>query len=214
MRGHSITGRGTVASFDGREAHFVLPFAGHRVSFVAFTHQAVYSDAARTLVDQLIRCGLKPPHDAGMVRVFPMSRSRDEGLQDDAWKAYANSCEEAMHISTESKVRDAKKFVAGGTQIKAWGGIARLFSVCIFTAITQGSAMVEDKAWSLRLISGGHSRRRGSAYPLDTRCRGSARDTRMHIPMERWIRQQAWSTASLTSVPCRSPEDTQRLRSG
>lgn len=75
----------------------MLPFAGHRVAFVAFTHQAIYSAAARNLVDQLTRCGFKPPLDSGTVKVFPMSRARDDKLQDDAWRAYADSCEETMH---------------------------------------------------------------------------------------------------------------------
>ena len=125
-----------------------------------------------------------------------------------------------MHISTDSKVRDAKKFAAGGMQIKAWGGIAKRFLVCIFAAITQGNAMVEDKAWNFRLISGGHSRHRGVAYPLGTKCKESARgsDTRVlpAVGSEKFahLRRTAVLTPRLGGRSISRPPDMQDSPSG
>ena len=52
---------GVVTKFDGRKAHFILPFAGDRVSIIAFTHQAIYTAAARAHIDLLRRLRFRPP---------------------------------------------------------------------------------------------------------------------------------------------------------
>ena len=48
-----------------------------RVSIVAFTHQAIFSIAARPHIDSLRRYGFKPPEDASACKAFATTTARD-----------------------------------------------------------------------------------------------------------------------------------------
>ena len=72
---YKVVRAGVVETFDGHHGHLVLPFAGERLSFVAFTHAVIYTAASRGLLDSLVKLGFPLPEDAGKVRTSPVSRT-------------------------------------------------------------------------------------------------------------------------------------------
>ena len=161
---------GVITEFDGRMPHFILPFAGDRVSIVAFTHQAIFSIAARPHIDSLRTYGFRRPEDAGACKAFITTTARDLCRLDDAAAKYAECCDEVMHIATSARVAEAKSWTKALAPAFGWSAMAKVFMACILASLAQGTSLVKDRAWHDRLRAGGLSRYQGVANTRGTSC--------------------------------------------
>ena len=133
--------------FYGQFPHMVLPYAGERLSFVAFTHATAFSAGGKRVEEELIRQGFPLPLDYGTTKVVHRSEAQDERLLQAAADVYERRCDEIMHIVTTKSSGDMLehelKFAhAAGTRAMGWSNLARFIVLGVIASITGGQASI------------------------------------------------------------------------
>lgn len=123
-------------SFDGRYPHFVMPYAGVRVSLIAYTHSSVYSAGSRSFLDLLTRQGFPLPDEAGKGGIMCRDLVDSTLSVDAATSAYEESCEIVMCEATKVTIGEARMTRQTADARLSLPGVVQWFMVCVWCGDT------------------------------------------------------------------------------